>query len=68
MVYSSENFLVLHSCIQDKTHGHFDSLLVLGREKDDTVNLAIVLQEVYKQLPYVAENMVVVERDGDCKD
>lgn len=68
VVYSSENFLVLHSCIQDKTHGHFDSLLVLGREKDDTVKLAIVLQEVYKELPYVAGNMVMVERDEDCKD
>ena len=68
VVYSDNDFLVLHSCTPDKTHGHFDSLLVLGREKDDPENLAPVFQEVYKELPYVAGDIVMVDRNEDCKD
>lgn len=68
VVYQSKGFLVLHSCITDETHGHFDSLLVLAKEKDDVQGLENVLQDVYKELPYVTGRMVMMERNGDCKD
>ena len=68
VVYYSSNHLALHSCITDETHGHFDALLILSREKDDSKSLNAVLDEVYRELPYVTGNMVMIERNDDCKD
>jgi hypothetical protein len=68
VVYHNFNYLVLHSCITDETHGYFDALLILSREKDDIDGLKRVLEEVYRELPYVSGNTVMIERNGDCKD
>lgn len=68
VVHFSSNYLVLHSCISDDTHGHFDALLILSREKDDIRGLKSVLGEVYKELPYVSDNVIMIERDGNCQD
>lgn len=68
VVYSTKDYLVLHSCISDDTHGHFDAVLVLSREKDNRAGLDVVLKEVYKELPYVTEKMLMVERNKHCKD
>lgn len=68
VVYFSPSYLVLHSCISDKTHGHFDAVLILSKEKDDRQRLEAVLGEVYKELPYVTGNIVLTERNDDCKD
>lgn len=68
VVYCNSNYLVLHSCTRDETHGHFDALLVLSKEKDDNQSLEVILEEVYRELPYVSGNIVAIERNSDCKD
>lgn len=68
VVYSNFNYLVLHSCIPDATHGYFDALLILSREKNDINGLKLVLDAVYRELPYVSGRTAMIERDKDCKD
>ena len=66
VIYSSPDYLILHSCIKDITHGHFDSLLVLSRQMDDIRATDTVLKHVYTGLPYVAGNMMMIEWTKEC--
>lgn len=66
VIYSRDNYLVLHSCVKDDTHGHFDSLLVLSKNNDGSLQFGVVLQQIYRELPYVTGRMVKVERH--CND
>ena len=66
VVYSSSDYLILHSCIMDVTHGHFHSLLVLSRQMDDVQATDTVLKHVYADLPYVAGNMMMIEWTKEC--
>ena len=68
IVFNSKEHLVLHSCIEDKTHGYFDSLLVLVREKDDSQAVKALLKNVYSNLPYVAGQMTMEEWNVDCSN
>ena len=68
VVYSTDEYLVLHSCTLDKTHGYFDALLILSKQNDNPQSLETVLKRVYNELPYVTQKIVMVERSEHCKD